>query len=82
VYSSLDDATGGGDPIATSQIAIPEAACDAVFATAGYEQSVQNLTEVSLTSDMVFSDDGGVRELARVTGNATDGYKLALTVPV
>ena len=35
---------------------IPQDACDAVYATAGYEQSVQNLAQTSLDSDMVFSD--------------------------
>ena len=54
----------------------------AVFATTGYEQSVQNLSQTSLTSDMVFGEDGGVHELATVSGNATDGYAIALTVPV
>lgn len=82
VFGSLADATGGGEKLATSQVAIPDAACDAVFATEGYEQSVQNADQVSLTSDGVFGDDGGVRELATATGNVDDGYTLALTVPV
>jgi protocatechuate 3,4-dioxygenase beta subunit len=82
VYSSVDDATGGGDPIATSQVALPAATCNEVFATGGYDDSVPNLAQTSLESDMVFSDDGGVRELATVTGNTTDGYTIALTVPV
>ena len=82
VYSSLDDATSGGDAIATSQVAIPAATCAAVYATDGYEQSVENLSQTSLESDMVFGDDGGVRELADVTGSASAGYVIALTVPV
>jgi protocatechuate 3,4-dioxygenase beta subunit len=82
VYSSLDDATSAGDTIATSQIALPAAACSAVFASDGYEQSVQNLSRTSLESDNVFADDGGVRELATVTGSVDKGYVIALTVPV
>jgi protocatechuate 3,4-dioxygenase beta subunit len=82
VYSSVDDATGGGDPIAISQIALPVATCHEVFATDGYDQSVDKLAQTSLEGDMVFGDDGGVRELATVTGNTADGYTIALTVPV
>ncbi|MET3803764.1 hypothetical protein ABIB25_000750 [Nakamurella sp. UYEF19] len=36
----------------------------------------------SLTSDDVFSDDGGVHQLATTTGNVTDGYVAALAVGV
>src|SRR5262249_45596625 len=71
VYSSLADAVGGGKPIVTSQIALPEDVCNAAYAMPGYEQSVQNLSEVSLGSDTVFGDDGGVHELATVTGEAS-----------
>jgi Dioxygenase len=81
-YSSLDDAASGGTPIATSQVAIPASACDAVFATDGYEASVGNLAQLSLASDMVFGDDGGVHELASVTGDVDTGYAIELTVPV
>jgi protocatechuate 3,4-dioxygenase beta subunit len=82
VYSSLDDATSAGDTIATSQVALPTAACNAVYATDGYDQSIENLSQISLASDNVFGDDGGVRELATVTGNASAGFAIALTVPV
>ena len=54
VYASLGDATGGGSPITTSQLALPEDVCNAVFATAGYEQSVQNLA-ADLTREATWS---------------------------
>ena len=82
VYPDLASATDAADPIATSQIALPKASCDAVYATAGYEQSVTNLSQVSLDSDMVFADDGGVHELGTVTGSTLQGYTVALTAPV
>ena len=41
-------ATNEANKIATSQIALPKDACDAVYATDGYDQSVSNLTQVSL----------------------------------
>jgi protocatechuate 3,4-dioxygenase beta subunit len=82
IYPTVDDATSGGETIATSQVALPAAACNEVYATDGYEQSVANISQLSLESDMVFADDGGVRELAAVTGDASAGYTIALTVPV
>ena len=60
----------------------PDRGCNTVFATDGYEQSVANSRSCRLTSDMVFGDDGGVRELATVTGDTSTGYTIALTVPV
>jgi protocatechuate 3,4-dioxygenase beta subunit len=81
VYPSLAAATNVANKIATSQLALPKAACDLVYATSGYAQSVANLSQVSLTSDMVFSD-GSSLELATVTGNVTAGFTAALTVAV
>src|SRR5882724_9489885 len=56
IYPSLAAATAAGSKVATSQLALPQDACSAVYATTGYETSVTNLTETSLASDMVFSD--------------------------
>ena len=53
-----------------------------MYALADYTGSAANLARVSLDSDMVFSDDGGALQLATVTGDATSGYALALTVRV
>lgn len=82
VYSNLEAATDEANKIATSQIALPKDACDTVYATDGYAQSVTNMTQVSLERDGVFGDDGGVHELGTVTGSVTDGMTVALTVPV
>jgi protocatechuate 3,4-dioxygenase beta subunit len=81
VYASLQDATGGGSPRATSQIALPEDTCNAVYATTGYEASVATMRRTSLQSDMVFGDDGGVRQLGTVSGSVEDGLAVELTVP-
>jgi protocatechuate 3,4-dioxygenase beta subunit len=56
VYPSLAKATSSANKIATSQMALPEATSKAVYPTTGYEQSVRNLSRVSLDSDNVFSD--------------------------
>jgi protocatechuate 3,4-dioxygenase beta subunit len=82
VYPSLDAATDPANAVATSQIALPEAACVATYATPGYEQSVQTLSLVSLQSDMVFGDDGGAHQLGRVDGDPERGFTVALAVPV
>ena len=82
VYKDLAAAKSVNNKIATSQIALPKATCDLVYATDQYPNSAQNLAKVSLSTDMVFRDDEGVHELATVTGNVTDGFVAALTVPV
>jgi protocatechuate 3,4-dioxygenase beta subunit len=81
VYPSLAKATAVSNKVATSQIALPKATCDVVYATSGYEASVRNLGQISLATDNVFSD-GASLELATVTGSVTAGFTAALTVAV
>jgi protocatechuate 3,4-dioxygenase beta subunit len=81
VYPSVAAATSGGTKLATSQIALPEDVCDAVYATSGYEQSVRNLSQVSLASDNVFSD-GWTPETPSMTGSASSGYVSSLVAGV
>jgi protocatechuate 3,4-dioxygenase beta subunit len=82
VYPGLDSATDENHKIATSQLALPKATCDVVYATDGYAQSVSNLAEVSLTTDNVFGNDGGVQQIGTVTGDVASGFTVTLTVPV
>ena len=82
VYPSLAKATSQSNKIATSQIALPKDICDTVYATDGYSQSVTNLAQVSLASDNVFGDDGGVHELGTISGSVAAGLTVALQVPV
>lgn len=77
----LAEATAAGTPVRTSQLAIPEDTCNLVYATAGYEQSVANMTRTTLASDMVFSD-GADRQLPAVSGSVSQGFTLSLDVPV
>jgi hypothetical protein len=81
VYPSLAAATGGGTKLKTTQLALPEATCNAVFASDGYSQSVSNLKQVSLTTDNVFSD-GWSSELATMSGSVANGYTATLNVAV
>jgi protocatechuate 3,4-dioxygenase beta subunit len=80
VYPTVDDITDSTNAIATSQVALPEDVSMTVYALAEYEGSTANLSHVSLDSDNVFSDDSGASQLATVTGEATSGYQVALTV--
>jgi protocatechuate 3,4-dioxygenase beta subunit len=81
VYESVDAATAGGTKLRTSQLAIPKDVCDAVYATDGYEQSVQNLAQTSLDTDNVFSD-GYSAQLASWSGSPDDKIALKLNVGV
>lgn len=81
VYASVDDATGGGPKLVTSQLALPEEACDQAYAADGYSPSVGNLAQLSLDRDMVFSD-GYSLQLATVTGSVADGFTARLNVGV
>ncbi|WP_382306662.1 intradiol ring-cleavage dioxygenase [Herbiconiux sp. UC225_62] len=82
VYPGVGDITDSANAIATSQVALPQDVCETVYAGSGYDGSSANLAKVSLDSDNVFGDDGGALQLATVTGDATSGYQVALTVRV
>ena len=82
VYTDLEAATNEANKIATSQIALPQDICDLVYATDGYSQSVSNLTQVSLASDNVFGNDGGVHQLGTISGSVASGLTVELAVPV
>lgn len=81
VYASLADATDAGNRVATSQLALPADACDEVFATEGYEQSVSNFAATSLDSDNVFRD-GAALETPVVTGSVSEGFTATIAVAV
>ena len=82
VYPNRDAISDSTNVIATSQVALPEDASRAVYSQGGYDGSSRNLDEVSLDTDMVFGDDGGALQLATMTGDATAGYEVSLTVRV
>jgi protocatechuate 3,4-dioxygenase beta subunit len=82
VYSDVANAVASGPIVKTSQIALPEEVNALVYATSGYEQSVQNVSQVSLAGDNVFRDDGGIHQIATMSGSAASGYTAALTIGV
>ena len=82
VYPDQAGITDSTNVIATSQVALPQDVCEKVYAETGYEASVSNLANVSLSSDGVFGDDGGASQLATVTGGVEKGYAVSLNVGV
>ena len=80
VYPSVGNATSRSGKLKTSQIALPEDACDVVYATDGYSASIRNMAQTSLSTDMVFRD-GWSQELATASGT-TAGYTATLVIGV
>ena len=82
VYPDAASITDAGNAIATSQLALPQAMLETVYALPAYDGSARNLTGVSPTSDNVFGEDGGALQMATVTGDASAGYAASLVVRV
>jgi protocatechuate 3,4-dioxygenase beta subunit len=82
VYPDLAAITDADNAIAISQLALPEAACTAVYADARYAGSSRNLSQVTLASDNVFGDDGAALQLATLSGDLSRGYEASLLVRV
>ncbi|AYM77004.1 intradiol ring-cleavage dioxygenase [Janthinobacterium agaricidamnosum] len=81
VYPSLAKAASASNRIKTSQFTFPMATLNEAYTASGYTASVRNLAQISYASDNVFSD-GTSLQMATVTGNATDGYVVTLTIAV
>jgi protocatechuate 3,4-dioxygenase beta subunit len=81
VFEDVSRATNGSNRIAVSQMALPQDVCQAVYATDGYEQSVQNLARTSLDTDMVFSDGHDLQD-PTMGGDVARGYTATLTIGV
>ncbi len=81
VYPSMAGASAGSTPLKTSQLALPQADCEAVFADPRYGDSAANLARLSLAGDIVFRD-GWADQLATVSGSPSDGYTASLLARV
>ncbi|WP_045235080.1 intradiol ring-cleavage dioxygenase [Deinococcus pimensis] len=79
VFPTVTAATSARSVVLTSQLALPEATCRAVYTRSDYGSSLRNLNSLSLDRDMVFRD-GYASQLAKVTGDATKGYTATITV--
>jgi len=81
VYPSLETANTARNAVLTSQIALTQEACQAAYATAGYEASLRNLSQISLSTDNIFRD-GADLQLATMTGDSAGGYTAKITVGI
>jgi protocatechuate 3,4-dioxygenase beta subunit len=83
VFTSVANATSGNNDVKTSQLALPEDICRQVYGVAtGYDESVSNLNQLSLSTDGIFGDDDAETQLATVTGSNSAGYVATLTVGI
>lgn len=81
VYPSLAMATDAKNKITNSQMAMPKEVCDQVYATPNYEQSIVNISKLSLATDSVFKDSLDL-ELATITGSVDTGLTASLTAAI
>lgn len=78
VFSSVAVATGGRYASLTSQLAMPTAACSAVYSGSTiYSSSVANYSRVSTANDNVFGDNTAAQiaqQTPTLTGSIAEGY--------
>ena len=75
---SIVDATNA---ILTSQIALPQAEADGVYELTEYAGSAENLSQLTLETDGIFSD-GYEQQLAALSGDLENGFSFAIDVPI
>src|SRR5699024_1528634 len=71
---SIVDATNA---ILTSQIALPQTEADGVYELTEYAGSAENLSQLTLETDGIFSD-GYEQQLAALSGDLDSGYSFAI----
>lgn len=81
VFPDIDSITDSTNAVLTSQIVVPEETATAVYKLDAYEGSADNLAQVTLDTDNVFSG-GWDDQMPTVTGDTTNGYTLTLDIPV
>ncbi len=81
IFTSLDAAAGGDQPLKTTQLALPQAPCEVVYGESAYGRSLSNLSSLSLQRDGVFRDSWE-SQLATVIGDIDNGYTASLTMRI
>jgi protocatechuate 3,4-dioxygenase beta subunit len=81
VFTSLAKAASAAGRIKTSQFTFPMTALNEAYSTTAYAASSRNLASMSYATDNVFSD-GTSLQMGSVSGNASTGYTVTLTVGV
>jgi protocatechuate 3,4-dioxygenase beta subunit len=81
VFPDAESIVDAGNAILTSQIAMPEAESDDVYEWSEYEGSAENLSQLTLETDNIFSD-GYDQQLASLSGDIDNGYAFSIDVPI
>lgn len=81
VFPDVDSITDSTNAVLTSQIVVPEDVANACYALDSYSGSAENLSQITLETDNVFSD-GWDEQVPTVTGSVDAGYTLELDIPV
>ncbi|WP_341854196.1 3,4-dioxygenase subunit beta [Brachybacterium sp. GPGPB12] len=81
VFSDAESIVDATNAILTSQIAPPQTEADGVYELTEYAGSAENLSQLTLETDNVFSD-GYEQQLATLSGDLETGYSLAIDVPI
>ncbi len=81
VFSDAESIVDATNAILTSQIALPQTEADGVYELTEYAGSAENLSQLTLETDNVFSD-GYEQQLATLSGDLETGYSLAIDVPI
>ena len=85
IFASVQAAATGRDAVLTSQFALPEGPCAAVYAGhPAYAGSAANMARLSLSGDMVFRDNGAALDAMTLvmTGDPVAGYAATVTVGI
>lgn len=81
VFPDAESIVDAGNAILTSQIAMPEAEANDVYERSEYEGSAENLSQLTLETDNIFSD-GYDQQLASLSGDIDAGYAFSIDVPI
>ncbi|MFV0285854.1 MAG: intradiol ring-cleavage dioxygenase, partial [Demequina sp.] len=82
VYPDLDSITDSTNAIATSQMAFPQDVLDTVYELDDYDGSAENLSQITLETDNIFSDDNAALQMVTISGDTDAGYIASLDVYV
>jgi protocatechuate 3,4-dioxygenase beta subunit len=80
VFASADQIVSGRESVLTSQIALPEAECAAVYEaeSAVYSNGTRHLARQDFNRDMIFADNTDAhkaQQMMKLTGDPVAGYE-------
>lgn len=81
VFPDLASVTDATNNVLTSQIALPAAESELVYADSRYTGSAANLAQVSLETDGIFADSAE-QQLPQISGSVSKGFAISIDVPI